>query len=269
MPELKLSFSCLALLALASLGCGGTVETGSAGGGAAGSAGSAGSAGIAGTAGTGATGATGGAAGTGGSSGGQGTCSPEEKGGAYDGPPDLGFKSPPGSPMSAVVVTVTESSLEYNLGPGGPVELFSWRGPPLTDVFKDGDTVTVGVSQGWHFVANEKVAAAYADNASFVPPDVLPAVPMSKTPPLSYTTQCAFPEGVGDCGQPPADVRVLAVHFESGKGPVDVAVGETVAAGELQVHNAQSVALPGYGSNDCVLEALFMSGVTVLTPVGK
>lgn len=248
----------LALFALFPLACGGSVastgEAGSGGGGASGGDG--------GTAGTGASGGSGGAGGV------DGACSSDEQAGAYDSPPDLGFKLEPGSPMTAVVVNVTDDLLEYNLGPDGSVDTFLWRGPPLGDVFKQGDTVTVGVADGWHYVAGEMVAATYTEY-QFVPPSELPAVPMAKAPPLSYVSQCRFPEGSGACGQSPADVHVLAVRAGSGAEAADVRVGETGAAGAFQIHNAQSTALPGYGTDDCILEALFMSGVTVLGPVGK
>lgn len=254
----RLPVFCLALLASSPLACGGSVtSTGSGGAGADGGSG--------GTPGSGADGGSGGTAGSGGA---QGTCSPDEMAGAYDQPPALGLASPPGSPMSAVVVSVTDTTLEYNLGPDGGTETFTWRGPPLTTVFKQGDTVTVGTGAGWHFVAGEMVAATYSDD-QFVPPGALPAVPMTKAPALGYATQCQFPEAGGACEQPPADVHVLAVRAGTDADAIDVPVGETGAFGGFQIHNAQSVALPGYGSNDCVLEALFMSGVTVLGPIGK
>lgn len=208
--------------------------------------------------------------GSGGGGGGvmEGTCPPDVKAAAYDEPPALGFKSPPGSPLTAVVVSVTDTSLEYNLGPGGPVELFMWRGPSLLDVFKAGDMVAVGTSEGWHYVAGQKVAAARKDY-QFVPPEALPAVPMSKAPTLGFASQCSFPEGSGTCGQPPSSVHVLAVRVGAGTDAVDVPVGATTSFGGFEIHNEKSVALPGYGSNDCALEALFMSGVTALGPIGK
>lgn len=220
------------------------------------------------TTGGGGSGGTGGTGASGGSGGMEGTCSPEEEAAAYDEPPALGFLSPPGSSMSAVVVTVTESTLEYNLGPGGSVDTFAWRGSSLLDVFSEGDTVIVGTADGWHYVAKDRVAATYT-GYQFVPPDALPAVPMSKAPVLGYATQCSFPENGSACGQPPASVNVLAVRAGTGADAVDVPVGATVTVGAFDIHNAQSVALPGYGSDDCVLEALFMSGVTVLGPLGK
>lgn len=244
-----------ALLSLAAPGCGSAVVESTTEGGGSG-----------GTAGTGGAGAAGGSGGSGGMD--EGTCSPEEEAGAFDEPPDLGLSAPPGSPMTAVIVTVTESSLEYTLGPDGGTDTFTWRGPSLTDVFKQGDTVSVGSLEGWHFVAGEQVAATYTEYA-FVPPGTLPPVPMSKAPPLGYATQCFFPENAGACGQPPSDVSVLFLRAGTGTDTIDVPVGATVEAGGFQLHNAQSVALPGYGSDDCVLEALFMTGVTVLGPIGK
>jgi hypothetical protein len=216
--------------------------------------------------GSGGTTAAGGSGGAGGSV--EGTCSAEEKAGAYDDPPKLGLAAPPGSPIVAVVVSVNATSLEYAIGPGAPVEVFGWQGPSLLDVFKNGESVTVGTSEGWHYVAGEKVAATYNDY-QFVPPPALPAVPMSKAPQLGYVTQCFFPEGSGACGLPPASVDVLAVQVGTGPDAVTVTVGGTATAGEVTVHNVQSVALPGYGSDDCILEALFMTGVTVLAPLAK
>jgi hypothetical protein len=254
-------FLCLLLLATAPLACGGTVESTTDTGGSGGSGGTGAAGGSGGSGGTGATGGSGGA---------QGTCSSEEEAIGYDEPPPLGFQSStPASPMTAVIESITESSIEYTLGPGGTVDTFAWRGPSLLDVFNDGDTVTVGTSEGWHYVAGgSKIAAAYT-GYQFVPPDALPAVPMSKVPVLGYATQCSFPEGGGACDQPAADVRLLAVQVGTGADATLVPVGETWTSGDFQVHNAQSTALPGYGNEDCILEALFMSGVTVIAPIGK
>lgn len=244
----SVSLTVLGLMTSVAAGCGGTVTETTATGGAGGAG----------------TGGSAGTTGTGGEP--QGTCSPEEEMAAFNEPPSLGFAAPPSSPLTAVVVSVTDTSLEYNLGPDGGTETFLWAGPPLTTVFAQGDSVTVGAQEGWHFVAGSQIAAARND-FDFVPPDALPAVPMSKAPPLGYTTQCYFPEAGGGCGLPPASIDILALEVVGGTETVPV--GSIVDVGGFQIHNAQSVALPGYGSEDCVVEALFMSGATVLGPVGK
>jgi hypothetical protein len=250
----KHAFLSAALLWSGLLGCGGMVEVTNS---------------TDGTAGTGGTGGTAGAGGTGGTAGAGGDiCSDDLQAVAYQEPPPLGFESAPSKSMTAVVVSVTATSLQLSLGPDGSLETFTWEGPALTDYFAQGDTVTAGASEGWQYVAANVIAAVHVDY-QFVPPDVLPAVPMTKGPALGYASQCHFTEAGGGCGQPPGSVHVLAVTAGSGPGSIEVGFGETAAAGPHTVHNAGSSSLPGYGGDDCAVEALFFTGITVVGPVGK
>lgn len=220
--------------------------------------------------GQGGSGGSGGSGGAGGGSGGGGAtgpaCSEAQKTAALEPAPSLGFQGAIGAPKLVVLSEVTATSMKLSVGPDAPLITFEWEGPPLTDLFTNGDSATAGQTEDWHFVAGDKVVAVYDATGLAAPPSAINAVPMSSSPALSYITSCVFPDEKGYCGLPARDVESLGVQMDADGASVIAGSGETQSVGDWTLHNAVSVAFPGYSSNDCVAEAGLTSSFTVTGP---
>lgn len=221
------------------------------------------------TEGSGGSGGSGGAVGNGGAGGsGGGTgdeCTPDLKALASLNAPPLGFASTPSGPGTAVVAAVDPAGLDLTLGAGGSVLRFDWLGPDLTAHFQVGETVSIGIGTGWHYVTGATAGLATIVDFSFVPPATLPELP-GNGPAIGFATQCTWVESGGGCGQPPATAAVLALEATWNGQTTTVPYDGTGEAGPWQIHNAGAVALPGYGSNDCAVEAAYQAAVTSLGP---
>ncbi|MBK8254902.1 MAG: hypothetical protein IPK82_19860 [Polyangiaceae bacterium] len=252
----------LAILLLAQLsGCGGSVESSSTGtsGGGGGQGGSGGTT-------FGGSGPGGGTVGTGGMV--EGTCSDAQLAVVGTQMPPLGFSNLPPDNMGATIVSVSPTVIEYTLDGTGESGKFLWEGPDLTGSFQPGDMVAVGTQEGWQYVAFNTIVATRVDY-NFIPPSSIPAVPMSKSPPMEYASECTFVDFAAGCGQDPGLGDLLAVSVGAAPDTVLVPGGATTTFGPFDITNVTSVAAPGYASDMCIVEAYFGSALTVRGPVGK
>ncbi|MCA9593413.1 MAG: hypothetical protein KC776_08880 [Myxococcales bacterium] len=247
------------------MACGG--KSSSDGGG--GSGAQAGSGGVGATGGSGGVGATGGSGATGGMAGAGGSagneCSAELKQNATLGGPEVGFDSLPGSNESGIIQNVSSSALEISFGTVSTLLVFKWVGPDLSDKFTKGEGVGFGEQNGWSYVAGSAWVAAARRDFGFVAQSI-PDLPYYPAPQLSYGTECTFKEGGGGCGQPGGTISLLSVDASTGAGVVSAGQGQTIDLLGWQIHNANSAQYPGYGSENCVVEAGFASVITAVGP---
>jgi hypothetical protein len=214
--------------------------------------------------GAGGAGSSSSAGGSGGGAGGSDeACSPELKDAATLNGPDVGFNGDPSGPGTAAVQAIDPDGIDLSLGPGAPLLRFRWIGPDLGAAFTKGEIVKIGVSAGWHLVTGEKARAATITEESFVSPELLPEIP-DGGPAIGFSTQCSFQEASGACGSPPSEVEMLALEAASAGAASSIPHGATASVGAWQIHNAIAVQYPGYGDQDCILEAAYLAVVTAL-----
>lgn len=249
--------------------CGGqSTSDGSAGSGGAATGGSGGTA-VGGSGGT----SVGGTAGT--SVGGSGGTSVGGSGGvecdatiqqkASLGGPPVGFEALPGAPGPVLVTEVLPNELKLNPGPGGGTFSFKWAGPDLTKKFAQGQMVSVGSQDGWDYVSGDANTAVARRDDGFVAPTEIPDMP-NYGPHMGYANQCSFVEATGGCGQPPAAVTVLALEATTGAGVVTIPASATETFMSWEITNVNNIQFPGYGSENCDVEAAFVGIITAVSP---
>jgi hypothetical protein len=173
-------------------------------------------------------------------------------------PTEVGFETPPELGQKTVI-GVTPTSLETTAG------TLLWSGPDLTAKFAVGESVMVGLKDGWHYVEGvSNVAATYRDFGFVTELDIPDPPPAG--PSLVYATQCTFEESPGGCGGPPGTGQVYAIEATTGAGPVVIQVGETKSLVGWEITNVGNGQYPGYGSEDCIVEAAFAGSITALGP---
>jgi hypothetical protein len=213
----------------------------------------------------GASGTTGGSQGAGGGAGGSAdTCSPETKAAATSNGPSVGFEDGASGPGTAAVHAIDPTGIDLSVGPDAPPLRFRWVGPDLSASFTDGEIVSIGVSDGWHFVAGEKATAAAIRHGGFTAPKLLPEIP-GGGPALGFSEQCYFYEAVSDCEGPPSQFYVLALDAALNGAAATIPQGATAPLEAWQIHNALAWQFPGSG-NGCVVEGAYKTVITALGP---
>ncbi len=187
-----------------------------------------------------------------------------QKQATLDGPP-VGFDALPGTPGPFVVAAVLPNEIQLSVSGDTSTFSFSWVGPDLTGKFTKGETVSIGNQEGWDFVSGSTHTAAARRDFGFVAPSQIPDIPLYG-PHLDYAPQCSFLEGGGACGQPPAPVTILALEATTGAGALTIALGDTQSLVDWDITNVNNVQFPGYGGEDCVLEAAFTGIITAVGP---
>lgn len=173
-------------------------------------------------------------------------------------PTQVGFATTPQLGQHTVL-SVAPTSLETS---GGTL---AWVGPDLTTKFSVGESVVVATQDGWDYVEGQtNVACAYYDFGFVTELDIPDPPPVG--PSLVYATQCTFEESPGGCGRPPGTGQVYAVEATTGGGPLVIQVGETKSLVGWEITNVGNGQYPGYGSEDCIVEAAFTGAITALGP---
>jgi len=257
----------VAALAATLTACGGqSVNDGNASGGSGGTTATGGSGGITATGGASTGGASTGGASTGGASTGGASgveCSGDIQQKANLGGPNVGFDALPGTPGPVLVASVLPGALELSPGTDSSTFEFAWVGPDLTKKFKPGEMVSIGSSEGWDYVMGDSYTAVARRDYGFVAPSQIPDMP-GYGPHLEYIPQCSFLEAAGGCGQPPSNVTVLALGATTGAGVVTIPFSATETFMGWEITNVNNVQFPGYGSNNCDVEAGFAGIITAV-----
>jgi hypothetical protein len=174
-------------------------------------------------------------------------------------PTPVGFETPPELLGDKTVVSVTATALETSAG------TLRWSGPDLTGKFTVGESVVVGIEDGWHYVEGvSNVAAAYYDFGFVTELDI--PDPPAAGPSLVYASQCTFQESPGACGSAPGTGQVYAVEATTGAGALVIQVGETKSLVGWEITNVGNGQYPGYGNDECHVEAAFAGSITALGP---